>query len=137
MLTRYPDWPLRLAHSIEARRSRPFAWGTNDCAIFAADMIEAITGRDFAIAFRGRYKSKAGSVRMLRAHGWADLADLADAHLKRCTDRPQRGDVVLYAGRYGAFLGVYWAGEVYGPGADGVSPWPADPVAILAIWSVG
>lgn len=137
MNPRYPDWPQRLAAWIEAHREKPFAWGTNDCAIFAADMIEAITGRDFAVAFRGRYKSKVGSMRILRAHGWADLADLADSHLERCSDRPTRGDVVLYAGRHGAFLGVYWAGEVYGPGPNGVSSWPADPAAMLAIWSVG
>ena len=137
MLSRFPDWPQRLAMALEARRSTPFAWGQNDCATFAADMIEAITGQDFAIAFRGRYKTKTGSLRMLRAHAWNDLSDLADAHLPRCSDRPKRGDVVLYAGRHGAFLGIYWAGQIYGPGAAGVASWPADADAILAIWSVG
>lgn len=137
MLVRFPDWPQRLSLALEQRRSTPFAWGRNDCAIFAADMIATITGRDFAIAFRGRYKTKAGSTKMLRAHGWSDLSDLADAHLRRRAGRPTRGDVVLYAGRHGAFLGIYWSGQVYGPGAEGVTAWPADPQAMLAIWSVG
>lgn len=136
-LVRFPDWPQRLAAALESRAHTPFAWGRNDCAIFAADMVQAVTGQDFAAAFRGKYRSKKASAAMLKAHGWKDLEALADDMLGRGSENLRRGDVVLYAGRVGNFLGIYWAGQIYGPGPDGVAFWPADRDAILAIWSVG
>ena len=136
-LTRFPDWPQRLVRALDDRRSTPYAWGSNDCATFAAGMIAAVTGQDFAAAFRNRYKSQVGARRMLKAHGWKDLEALADDLLPRQDGRKQRGDVVLYAGRHGAFLGIYWQGLVWGPGPAGLAWWPSDPDAILATWKVG
>lgn len=40
---RLPDWPERLAAYIEQRRHQPFAWGSNDCATFAAGALAAMT----------------------------------------------------------------------------------------------
>ena len=45
-ISRLPDWQLRLEAFVNARRSTPFAWGTNDCGIFAADCVLALTGTD-------------------------------------------------------------------------------------------
>jgi hypothetical protein len=44
----------------------PFAWGTNDCALFAADAVQAITGLDIADDFRGRYSDEAGAFALIR-----------------------------------------------------------------------
>jgi len=41
-----------------ARETMEFAWGTNDCALFAADAVEAITGVDIAEDFRGKYTTE-------------------------------------------------------------------------------
>lgn len=136
-LERYPDWSQRVAALIRDRARRPFAWGVNDCAIFAADAVLAATGQDLALTFRGRYRSRRGAGHVLRAHGWASLEELGDAVLPRSTERPRRGDVVLYAGRNGNFLGVVWSAGVAGPDDTGVRLWPLDQDAILATWSVG
>lgn len=136
-LARFENWPQRLAAALESRRATAFAWGRNDCAIFAADMVKAITGKDFAAGFRGTYRSKRKALAMLEANGWASLEALGDHFLPRATERLQRGDVVLYDGRFGPFLGIYWAGQIYGPGAAGVTAWPATPESILQSWSVG
>lgn len=45
----------------------PFAWGTNDCAIFAADAVKAITGADIAEDFRGQYHDEAGAFELIAA----------------------------------------------------------------------
>lgn len=134
-LRRLVDWPQRLAVALESRRDTPYSWGTNDCAIFAADMVLASTGHDLAAPFRGRYKTQAGSRRILKALGWADVEAMADALLPRRHDRPRRGDVVLYDGLAGPFLGIVWSGGVVGPGPDRPTLWP--PSGILACWSVG
>lgn len=72
-MTRVEDWPERLAAFIEQRRKMPFAWGSNDCALFAADAVCAITGVDLGEPFRGRYDDEA-SLRLHGLHG-------ANAHL--------------------------------------------------------
>ena len=52
-LKRTTHWATReLNGFLRARRSAPFAWGVNDCALFASDAIEAFTGVDIAADFR-------------------------------------------------------------------------------------
>jgi hypothetical protein len=53
-MKRYEDWPQRLVAAIEAARGRPFSWGAMDCCLFAADVVLAMTGVDYAAGFRGR-----------------------------------------------------------------------------------
>lgn len=134
-LQRFPDWPERLGRAIEARKGDPYAWGQNDCALFASEMIAAMTGQDFGAMFRGTYSDEAGAMAMLQAHGWSDLEAMADALLPRRTDRPRRGDLVLHAGRLGAFLGIRWAGGIVGPGERRAIILPARETQ--ACWSVG
>ena len=50
---RREDWPERLLAFARSRERQPFVWGTNDCALFAADAALAMTGHDFAAPFRG------------------------------------------------------------------------------------
>lgn len=40
---RHQDWAERLDAYIDTRRDMPFAWGTNDCTVFAAGAIAAMT----------------------------------------------------------------------------------------------
>jgi hypothetical protein len=134
-LVRFPDWPQRLYRAIEARRETPYAWGQNDCALFAAALIWAETGQDFGQPFRGAYADEASAQRMLEAHGWKDLTAMADALLPRRSERPRRGDAVLMEGRFGPFLGILWQGGVIGPGPTRPIIWPAR--GVIACWSVG
>lgn len=56
-LHRLPDWRARLDAYLAACAWRPYAPGRHDCALFAAGAIEAMTGLDFARAYRGAYVS--------------------------------------------------------------------------------
>jgi hypothetical protein len=133
-MARYPDWPQRLSRAIEARRRTPHGWGTNDCALFAADLVAAQTGQDFGAPFRGRYGDEAGAWAILAALGHADLTSLVDSCLTRGEGRPARGDVVLQPAPPGAFLSVAWGGGLVGPGASGLVLVPRAPDAIF--WRV-
>jgi hypothetical protein len=39
----------------------PFAWGSNDCCLFSANAILAVTGVDIADDFRGKYTDEASA----------------------------------------------------------------------------
>lgn len=89
--TRLPDWRPRLVAYLAEVRTRPFAYGTHDCALFAAGAVEAMTGHDLAAEFRGRYASlkeglklaKGSHLQILRQHfepvptAFAAVGDLA------------------------------------------------------------
>lgn len=107
-MTRFPDWPARLVSSIEAARERPFSWsGGHDCCTFAADVVLALTGRDFAEPFRGRYSTRAEAVALVAARGGLE------AVVTGCLGEPLptallagRGDVVMVETPEGRALGV-------------------------------
>ena len=78
-LPRKPFWDTRAFHGFLATRAdEPFTWGTNDCALFAADGVEAITGVDIADEFRGKYHDEAGAFALIKQiTGGSTVADAA------------------------------------------------------------
>jgi hypothetical protein len=97
-LKRFQDWPKRLDAAIEAARGRPFSWGGHDCALFAADVVNSISGKDFGAPWRGSYESAVQAMRRLRSHG--GLPGLVTQLLGEPVNPEQarRGDVVLKRG---------------------------------------
>lgn len=92
---RREDWPEELARMLREASSRPFAWGEHDCCLFAADVVQAITGEDHAAEFRGRYTTAAGAARALKRYGAGNLVATIDAKLPRIAPAlARRGDVV-------------------------------------------
>jgi hypothetical protein len=103
---RLPDWQDRLTLFIELRRSMAFAWGSNDCALFAADAVVAMTGVDFGAPFRGRYDDAAGAALALRDYGGGTLLRTFDRHLdRRAIAFAQRGDLAMARGAIGVIMG--------------------------------
>ena len=132
MRARRDNWPDLLAQFIESRRDQPFAWGSNDCCIFAADWVELCTGEDYAKAWRNHYSSALGAVRVLDEAGGVEA--LVDAlGLQRVAPQMAgRGDIVAQeTGRgmtLGICLGVTTAfvaktGLVFGPIANVETAW--------------
>ena len=66
-LRRRTDWRQRLRAFALSRHREPFAWGQNDCALFAADATAALTGHDFGAPFRGTYASAREALRVLHS----------------------------------------------------------------------
>lgn len=96
-MVRREDWSERLTEAVDAAYNRPFAWGMHDCALWAADVVEAMTGRDPAESYRGRYTTPRSAIKALRDHGFADLGEaITDALGEPIEPKlAQRGDVVL------------------------------------------
>lgn len=128
---RRPGWPEALNALIEQRRGAPFRWGTNDCALFAADAVLATTGQDPAAALRGTYGSAEGAARVLQQHGGVQaLAAAALPQYPRAL-MARRGDVVCVplAGR--PTLGVVAGNGCWcSPGERGLEFRPMAEVAL-------
>lgn len=84
-----------LAAFLRAGGARPFAWGVQDCCLWAADWVLAATGRDPAAGWRGRYLTALGAARLVTRRGGFEAhvaACLADVGLAETSD-PGPGDV--------------------------------------------
>lgn len=66
---RLPDWHERLNALVRARIDQPFEWGVNDCCLWPADAVLAMTGRDPAASLRGTYASARGAKSALQQVG--------------------------------------------------------------------
>lgn len=118
-------WVMLLEAEVRRHERRPFEWGVHDCCTFAADVVQALTGVDPMMAFRGTYLGQLGAARLLREHG--GLMMLAANLLGNPVPakRAGRGDVVLYteAGNPAArpALGVCMGAVLAAPGPDGLA----------------
>lgn len=90
---RRQDWPVRLAAFLDARRGTPFAYGSHDCVLMAADWIVEATGEDPIAEIRGSWNDIREALRLSE--------DLRDQVTRRLGAEigPQfarRGDIVLH-----------------------------------------
>jgi hypothetical protein len=133
-MTRFPDWPERLAAYIEARRARAFVWGEHDCALFAADWVHEATGRDPAAALRDTYQTAGEAARILHRHG--GLARIAGEVLTEwLTPRMAgRGDVALVENAGREALAIVDGAHLIGPGPAGLTFLPLEHA--LRAWKV-
>lgn len=68
-MNRSHDWQIRLERFAWDRARMPFAWGTNDCAIFASDCVLAITGTDPAPRDLRGHRTAKEAYRAIATHG--------------------------------------------------------------------
>lgn len=132
-MTRLPDWPERLAAYIASYGGAKFALGQNDCALFAAGAVHAVTG---ARVLPAVWHDKAQAVRMLRMS--RGLVAGVDHVLPRLAGPQwaQRGDVVLVQGpAHRRWLAVVDSARWWAPSADGLASGPIAQ-AVLG-WGVG
>jgi hypothetical protein len=91
---RFPAWPTFLDEAVSAARARPFDWRQHNCATFAADCVQAVTG----VALHRCFAQWMASTRSARRQ--ADALDLhADSIVGADRRIPvalaQRGDLVI------------------------------------------
>ena len=107
---RIEGWEQRFHAKFTEAQGREFQWGKHDCVLFAADIVEALTGIDHAAEFRGRYRTPRGALRIV-----GNLETFPDQYFKRIpVTRAQRGDLVFVDGDnpFGGSLGVVAPGGV-------------------------
>jgi len=134
-MQRHENWSERLEAFFAERRELVFEWGTNDCALFAADAVLLITGEDLAAEYRGRYGSAKDALNLIKEADGLDaiatvkLGDRIDWRLA------QRGDVVLVDMEGRRCLGVCDGVYVAGPGSEEMLYLPMSDSA-LAAWKI-
>ena len=113
-------WPRALDALVRERMNQPFAWGTNDCALFAADCVLEVTGVDPAADVRGTYDSAASAARMLEKAG--GVFGLAQARLgpRIAATLAQVGDVAMVQQDGRDVLAVCMGEHALAPGAGGL-----------------
>lgn len=129
-------WEQRLADYLAVRAVRKFRWAHNDCCLFAADAVVAITGVDPARELRTQYRSRADAQALLDARG--GLEAVATAALGEPLPTPlcaQRGDVVLVVDGDRSALGICIGAHVAGPGMHGMATVPL--ANGVCAWRVG
>ena len=95
MVKRFDDWPKRLSAYLRERQPMAFEWGTNDCMMFAARAVYALTGHDYFTEYAG-YSDEASAAEALKKH--RGVAGIITACLGQGSDKvltARRGDVVL------------------------------------------
>lgn len=95
MVKRFDDWPKRLSAYLRERQTMPFEWGKNDCMMFAAKAVYALTGHDYFTEYSD-YDDEDKAAELLKKH--RGVAGIIIACLGQGTDKiltAKRGDVVL------------------------------------------
>lgn len=124
------DYDAMLA-AIAARAAMPFDWKANDCARFAAAIVEAQTGKR---PLRGlRWSTAAGAKRVLDRLGGMEAAVSARL-LPIAPAEAQRGDIAgVPDANLGLRLMVIEGGTLVGPGEHGLKRQPR--TAMTHAWS--
>lgn len=76
------NWLPNLQVLVEESRNKSFVYGQHDCCLFGADVVLAQTGIDLAADYRGKYKTLAGGIKLLKKAGYADQIDFLEKHLE-------------------------------------------------------
>lgn len=135
-LQRLPGWPERLHAFLADALACPFAWAEHDCCHFAAQDVQALTGQDLLAPWRGRYRTRAGALRLLRQLGGlraavASVLGAPDASVAQAW----RGDLVLVSQAPGHELLAVWEGPWWcAPGPGGLVQRQG---GVVAVWRIG
>jgi hypothetical protein len=136
-MSRVNNWPSALNAQIEAARALPFAWGSHDCCLWPATVAFALTMRDPAAYWRGKYTTAREAVKMWRGYEGRFMGLVNDG-CESVGFEPatpvfaQRGDIIV--AKQGArhiagvcigreFAAVGATGLVFKPMADAVLAW--------------
>jgi hypothetical protein len=105
-MTRRHDWAARLFDVIAAHDTRPFAWGVDDCCLFAARAIDAMTDRTLEARLGDLYQDEVSARALIERHG--SLVEAITAILGETPQavRAMRGDLVEFDGGAGDAVGI-------------------------------
>lgn len=139
-MRRHDQWPKLLVDFIEERRCMPFAWGINDCCLFASDWVRVCTGIDPAAGIRGKYCTALGAARILKNHGGVrgimhNIAEPLGIH-RIAGGLDQRGDLAVAETGNGESIGICIGAHAAFVGVSGLLFAPFDFKKAAHCWRV-
>jgi hypothetical protein len=100
---------IKMSHNlqlaIQAEMVKPFQYGTNDCALFVANIYQRVFGVDLADGIRGTYNDEYHANRTLVKLGRWDGILLPKGFTKVEKHLIKRGDIVIAEGAAGIYSG--------------------------------
>lgn len=121
-------WEQALNNFVEDRRHLPFAWGQNDCCLFALNAAQAITDV-ILLPSKIPYKTRSGGLSTITKWGGTNLLEagrnylnsigLVEKSIKFC----RRGDLVICANsdcEFGYSFAICLGANIVIPGKDGL-----------------
>jgi hypothetical protein len=116
-------WRVALDSFIAERMQKPFAWGSNDCCIFAADAVLAMTGVNHATGLRGSYDGALQAARVVsELGGLSAIASRAGPECHPLCAGP--GDVGLVTNEGRELLAVCDGAHWLAPTSEGLAAMP-------------
>ena len=104
-MIRISNWECALSEYLMSKRKEPFEYGVNDCCLFAAGAVEAITGENPIPEFIGKYDSLKTSIRALREIGAGDLEKTMDSKFTAIPiGHGQTGDLAFHDNSVGVII---------------------------------
>ena len=129
---RLSNWEVHLSEYVLSKKSERFEYGVNDCCLFAAGAVEAITGENPIPEFIGAYDSLKTSIKALKTIGAGTLENTMDAKFTEIQiGYAQTGDLAFHDGS----IGVIIDGDALFVSDDGLVRISRDKWA--KAWSVG
>ena len=114
----------RLAAYIESKMYEPFAWGSNDCAMFVKYALDEILEDSPAASIVPYYDSAEGAIEFLKSYGAEDLWSFVDTMFERIpVAYATRGDIVGHRTADNS-IGLCVGGRFLTPAAKGLSVVP-------------
>lgn len=105
---RISAWEEALSEYIATKRYDRFEYGFNDCCLFAAGAVIAVTGEDPMPEFRGKYDSLKGSLKVIKEIGAGTLEATMDSKfLEIEIGHAQRGDLAFFDDSVGVVMGSF------------------------------
>lgn len=137
-MQRVDNWKAALTQHLQALKTQPFEWGSNDCCLSAFKAVEIITGKNLVEKYQGRYSTELGSKRILAKYGHSTIKEATTELLGEPLEFPlmaSAGDIALLRDVNASLaLGVVFGHGIYSVGKDGLVVLPI--TSAEAAWRV-
>jgi hypothetical protein len=127
------DWAAQMYAQFDAHADRVFAWGENDCCLFVARTVDAMTGSSLTQQLASEYRDEVTALQFISDHGGLEIAVssfLGDPQPVRA----MRGDAVMVHGGLDLSMGICAGPYVLAMGEKGLTK--IDRREILKVWKV-
>ena len=132
-MSRRQDWVAQMWFTIEDHADAEFLWGVNDCCLFVARVIDAMTDTSHELDLASQYSDEATALAYIASHGSLETA--VSFHLGNpSSGRAQRGDAVMCANNGNPCIGICVGSTVACVGESGLRWLPRSE--ILTRWTI-
>lgn len=118
-MRRKEDWHDRMWAMLDTLADSSFEYGKIDCCIFAAKLVDSMCETEYEKELVKHYQDENTAKAYIEVSG--GLEEAVSSYLGQSKQgKPQRGDVVMFAGELGQTLGICVGSTIASISSDGV-----------------